>query len=856
MRVPLREDSIGTVAAGSGTAQPCPEPHELAPLVDGTIDADARARLAEHLASCASCRRACSELVRGRGRGTDDAAAEGDRIGRYVLGAPLGAGAMGVVFRAHDPLLRRDVAVKVIDGHGLDTAAREQLLREARAMAGVSSPYVVACYDAGFSDGDVFVAMELIEGETLRAWAERRAGWQRIAQLGMEAARGLAAAHATDLVHRDVKPDNILVRARGGAAVGDFGLARGDGGGGAAVAPSMARGTRAAGTPRYLAPEVRRGEGATAASDQYALCLTLVEVLTGDTRTDAAALAELPRALRQVLVRGLADDPHARWPSLQVMANELERVVRPRRGWMWIGGGVAAAVAAAWLAWPRTVADPCAAGPEVTAWPALLRMRIQTLLDDERWERVERITGEQRTGAAATWAGACAKPPSSPVRACLDAASRDLALVGRALASERATAVYVADHLHDYLAVEVCRAAAPAVPSAPVDPTVHLAFVRADVRSAVGDHAGALALLRSLDVASPVVAARRDVMLASEAGVVGDDVTLREAEARIRALPDDGVRTRALLALARARWFAHGDSIATRTLVDEVTPRIGRAGDPRLDYELAYVQSLLALDAVDIPAASAAAQRAFELARTVFGEARPELAAVLVVRGQIASLASDLDGAARDYQHAIALLTAAHGARSPEVINVRMSLATNELFAHRPERGKAEYRAILDTLGLDAEPTLRAEALSGWCEALYESGDPAVQPACREALAAGERAYGPDHPRLGVALIDLGQALLASDDDSQLPEAIQLLRRAVVLASRLSDDERAVASFLLARSLVANHEAPDEVRGLLEFAIPVLRKSPQRAGLVELIPRWYPEWRALAAYRGATGGKP
>ncbi|MCA9718542.1 MAG: serine/threonine protein kinase, partial [Myxococcales bacterium] len=148
-------------------------------------------------------------------------------IGRYELLRPLGSGGMGMVLAARDPELERDVAVKVLHrAHAEDETRASRLLREARAIARVAHPNVVAVHDAGVHDGQVFLVMELVEGATLRGWLERPRSWLEIVDKLLAAGRGLAAAHAAGVVHRDFKPANVLVGRNGRPRVVDFGLAR------------------------------------------------------------------------------------------------------------------------------------------------------------------------------------------------------------------------------------------------------------------------------------------------------------------------------------------------------------------------------------------------------------------------------------------------------------------------------------------------------------------------------------------------------------------------------------------------------------------------------------------------------
>jgi serine/threonine-protein kinase len=211
-----------------------------------------------------------------------------DRFGRYEIRHELGRGGMGIVFRAHDTVLGRDVALKVMDegarpgqGANVTRANVTRLMREARAAAAVSHPNAVAIFDIGDVGDVAYIAMELIEGTTLRAFigdatvpVARRVRWL------LEAARALAAAHARGIVHRDVKPENIMVRADGIVKVLDFGIARIDRG---AALPHEAGTLPGAvvGTLRYMAPEQMRGEAIDARADQFAWGVVADELLTG-----------------------------------------------------------------------------------------------------------------------------------------------------------------------------------------------------------------------------------------------------------------------------------------------------------------------------------------------------------------------------------------------------------------------------------------------------------------------------------------------------------------------------------------------------------------------------------------------
>lgn len=223
----------------------------------------------------------------------DDGADGAPRVGRLVIRAQLGAGAMGSVFAAYDPRLDRQVAVKLLRPGSAGT--NQRLLAEARALGRLAHPNVVTVFDADEVDGAVHVVMELAPGVTLRAWLAERRGWRELVTVLGQVADGLAAAHRAGLVHRDVKPDNVVIgpdRAR----LVDFGLAEPSAPEGDARGP-----TATAGTPRYMAPEVLRGAPADAASDQWSFGVTLDEALgpaadRADVPAWLSAIAEIGRA--------------------------------------------------------------------------------------------------------------------------------------------------------------------------------------------------------------------------------------------------------------------------------------------------------------------------------------------------------------------------------------------------------------------------------------------------------------------------------------------------------------------------------------------------------------------------------
>jgi tetratricopeptide (TPR) repeat protein/predicted Ser/Thr protein kinase len=374
----------------------CPDPNLIAELGEGVLAPDERLEVEAHLKSCEDCRRVVSTL------------SLPDKIGRFQIAARLGAGSMGAVYCAYDPELDRKVALKVLHAGG----DNQRLVAEARAMARLAHPNVVPVLDLGTDRGRMFLAMELVDGVTLRSWIKGRAR-KEIVRAMVEAGRGLAAAHAAGLTHRDFKPENVLVGGDGRVRVTDFGLAT------ERVSQEMA------GTPAYMAPEQFRGQPAGPAADQFAFCVVLWEALFGtspfDTSRGLEGLAEatlagrlrpLPRGerLRSLLLRGLAVDPAERFPSMEALLDELGRDP-PRKLWI---GLMLLVIALGVGLWPRT---PLCSGAErrlLGVWDGPRKQAIYNAFTatrlpyaGEAWRRVERLLDDHSRQWVAMRTDAC-----------------------------------------------------------------------------------------------------------------------------------------------------------------------------------------------------------------------------------------------------------------------------------------------------------------------------------------------------------------------------------------------------------------------------------------------------------------
>jgi len=364
---------------------PCLDPDSVQALLAGGLVGPARADAEAHLDGCDECRQVVASLVRqstvdhpspaaigglstiadrvtaptgpSTSRAGVIALAPGTMVGRYRVKATLGAGGMGVVYRAVDPELGRDVALKLLRGDRAGDDEERRLVREGQALAKVSHPNVIAVHDVGTTDGRVWVAMELVNGTNLREWlAERQRSFAEVLAVLAASGRGLAAAHAAGLVHRDFKPDNVLVGRDGRVRVTDFGLARRERQPGPVTSGSIAlrgdepvdavltREGALVGSPAYMAPEQLAGDHVDARSDQFGFCVTLHEALYGARPFAGKTLFELednvthgrvappppgtarvPAGLRAIVLRGLSVRPGDRFPAMDHLLAALGR---------------------------------------------------------------------------------------------------------------------------------------------------------------------------------------------------------------------------------------------------------------------------------------------------------------------------------------------------------------------------------------------------------------------------------------------------------------------------------------------------------------------------------------------------
>jgi len=733
------------------------------------------------------------------------------RIDRFVITGRLGVGGMGVVYAAHDAQLDRKLAIKLV--RHSDPAQRERdqqrLIREAQSLARLSHPNVVAIYDVGLHDDRVFIAMELVVGTTLRRWVgEGTRPWDEVLRCVAQAGEGLAAAHAAGIVHRDFKPDNVLVGDDGRVRVLDFGLAQGDGtvptGAGfspdAMISASLTATGKVAGTPAYMAPEQFAGAAADPRTDQFSFCVACWEALflerpypattTAQLRSMIAegAIAEPSRAdrapawLRDVLARGLAADPGARWPSMRALLDACSPPPGRRRPWVLVGaivvGGSVATIGgvASWQSHRRSDCEREAAELAAVWGPSTAEEIADAFAGTELVHA--RHTAEQLDGVlddyATTWRDHRAQSCIANVDDVIDDAAWQLR---RACLDDRrerlATLVEVLHAPDREIVNEALRTAyALPLPSACDD----------DVRLA----ANASALLTTLDAEAAGHVRRRIARAELLTQTARPDAMVVALAARddASALGDPGLIAESELALG-GEHFRLGDYQA--------------AADA---YERAYfIAAPMGADQVALMAATAlvdvvggrlarfdegiAWSRHAEVLLPRSGTSRPWREAELVEKIAYVARERGDDAVAREsYERAIALLADVAGPDHPALGRAWFHLG-GLLASRRETDGTAQAldeaeRILVAAFGRDAMPIALIYTVRGTLEFNLGHTQTAIEHFER-ALAIREAVLEPDHPSIAVALSSLANARLVL---GELTDARALLIRAVELRRR------------------------------------------------------------------------
>ncbi len=690
----------------------------------------------------------------------------GDTLGRYVVLSRLGVGAMGVVYAAFDPELDRKVALKIINSErsGADlTAGRQRLVREAQALARLSHPNVVSVHDVGTHDNQVYVAMEFVEGETLGSWRKRtRPGIKEVLRVFNSAGQGLAAAHRAGLVHRDFKPDNVILAEDGTVRVLDFGLARADedegpsvtasadlalpedlkerlASTGGSLATDLTRTGGVLGTPAYMSPEQHLGLRVSARSDQFSYCVTLYEALyaerpfAGETlatlafsvtqgRFRESSGAKVPWWIRRVLLKGLSPDPVRRYADMGALLAALadDPAVR-RRKLLTRAAIVTLGVVAGWgVLEGGSGFAPCegVAAPLEPVWSDRRRREVRAAFDATGLpfapSSFDAAAG-RLDGWATAWTdgrrGAC---EANRVRAeqSDDLLDRRMLCLDRGLGEAAALVERLVKATPE--AVEKAVAAVEALPPP-------------------GDCADAEALLAGQPPLRgenrPAAEAIEEILARTRAAMgIGDYAGAMELVdgvwARATKLHDPLTAARVARTLADLA-SARGETEEAAKHLREAVVMADVAGNDRLRARTAT--SLVSTLGFKLARVDEAAiwERYAEGAIGRLGDPDPLRADLVVATGTVKAKAGDYDGAIDTLERGLARLRKAHGDDPSQLNYAQQRLA--EIFREKGRFGEAA--------------TLQ-----------------------RELLAYHQKEVGPDHPRVATALSSLGNTLFSQGD--------------------------------------------------------------------------------------------
>jgi eukaryotic-like serine/threonine-protein kinase len=755
--------------------------------------------------------------------------APGEHVGRYVIEQHVGTGGMGEVYAAHDPQLDRRVAIKVLRPVHRAAVSAARLLREAQALARLDHPNVVAIHDVGEAEGRVFLAMQFVEGHTLGEFVTtQRPPWQDIVALYVAAGRGLAAAHAAGLIHRDFKPSNVLVDRAGVARVTDFGVARAAGDDSEVSRPlepigpavpatesgltpltsDMTEAGAVIGTPAFMAPEQHAGQRGTARSDQFGFCASMWQSLfgrhpfvpldhgpVGSAIEYIAFISEgvlvpppaghpVPRRIVAALTRGLARQPEARWSTMTALLEALDLPTSSTRTVV-VGLSTVAALgvgAALWLGLTGGGARGPAARCEQQAGDRLA----------PAWGPVRATAIELRFRASGR---PHAESAAAQVRADLDRYAVDW----------RAQAV------------AVCAAGAGPVPlDATIAPVIRNR--EACLANALAGLAGTAAMLADdpdpavVDKAAAVVdglptlptCAKAEVMAVREAPPTGVALQLAPLQARL-------ARLRARLAVGKVREVA-AELPGFRRDVEAVAW-------PPLEVGLLLLEGTVALR--DLRAERAPYLAAARLA-TMHG-LRDEAASAWARLVEVEGLRGSLD--AVESYHQIAAVTAAATRDPAAVLREQIGYGRSLLLRGRGAQAQEVCTAALaEARAADLEPTLAATARDCVMECAVRAGRYAeAEATATEAMADLIARAGEDHP----AIADyLGVVAWAREVQGRPEEARAAQLRSLAIRERAFGPRHV----RVAESLVdlAGNEADVQVRrSQLERALAIVSDPAQ-----------------------------
>ena len=809
----------------------------IARLVEGQLAADERAAVLAHIDGCAPCRALIADVARD---GAEAPLPRGAIVGRYVVVDLIGAGAMGVVYAAWDPQLQRRVALKLLRPEREDA----RLLREAQTMARLQHPNVVAVHDVGAIDERVFVAMELVEGDTLAGWLNARPRtWREIVAIFVQIGEGLAAAHDAGLVHRDFKPDNVLVGADGRARVGDFGLAYAEPTD-AVGAPTQTHAL--VGTPAYMAPEQLAGEAADARSDQFAYCTALFEALYGARPFAAGELAELraaivagprlstsarvPARVKRIVLRGLEADPAKRFASMRALVGELARAPRTRVAAV-ATLAAATAIAATGFAMHRDAVPACD-GADVAwgdTWDGSARAAVQAAFAHTgraaaafAFGHVDQTLSAYRASWVAAERGVCEATRVRGVQAeavmasrmqCLDDRRREAGALARVLGAADADVV---DNVGKTLAtlgpIDACSALrADDTITGDLATRVRRAAIRGELADAAaleaaGRYASGLALARAGVAAAHALGDRgleaellyRRGHLEQQADTGTAEATLQEAATLAIAARDDGAAADAWIYLTYLDGFDAGrrsDGERWASYAEAAIERLG-GDDLREAARLQYLAGLYLNEERYAEAGAALDRAAAAVARA--GDPETPSFKTETGRGMLALQTGRIGDAYAIYHRLRERAERTSGPDNPGLITQLCNEAVALVLLDRAGEAVPLYQRALALSASIARPA--PFTLFSFARALRQLHQPADSLADDRAAVA---IYDRRSPPLGW----ISEALTGEGDDlldlGRPRDAIAPLERALALRSTPDADpeDRAKTSLELARAL-------------------------------------------------------
>ncbi|HET6585338.1 MAG TPA: serine/threonine-protein kinase [Nannocystaceae bacterium] len=768
----------------------------------------------------------------------------GTHIGRYLVIDEIGAGGMGRVFRAYDPKLSREVAVKRLrmrDRGGATGHAR--MLREAKAMAQLAHPNVVPVYDVDVDEGALFIAMEYVDGVTLKAWLRETARpWPTVVDLFMGAGAGLAAAHAQGIVHRDFKPANVIVGADGRVRVMDFGLARSVEGGprsgddgdvvddldnsedaqssatNADLGAALTEHGTVVGTPLYMAPEQHIGSHTDARTDQYAFCTALWEALYGATPFSGDGIADLviakrgalprppvgtkvPSALHAILARGLAYEPGKRWPSMDTLLAAIRKASARRRPWLAIVplGVVVGALGIAIFDRDR----PCEQGAQEIAgtWGDDTRETVHAALlgssaryAEATWERIAPALDAYALDWAAMHRDAC-----EAVKVRHEQSDEALDLRMQCLAARKGELAAVVELLGRGEDGTTENATELVAGLSPLSRCADLATLR-DRLPPPG---------RAEDVASVRAQLEQARLEARAGGLETAIATAQKAQQTALGLDYPPVRAEADLRL--------GVLLATVDRIDEAQPLLERAMDTALSHRQAHTAADAAVQLTRLLVnEQSRAEESQWLAKVALGLAEGDGTDPLLIADAMLSVGyifadRNLELEAEPYfRGAVERLEGALGPEHPDLVGPLLSWSSLLDVMDREDEAEVVARRALGiaetAFGPDHPETANALKRLAWLF-MIDRRFAESEAAFDRALAIYEAAFGPDHPLVYGTLSTRASALAEQKRYDEAAASLQeSLRR---MDERLPEDHRSRASALhnLARvySLQGDH---------------------------------------------------